>query len=354
MKMKSVVMMRAILLGCLFLVTTPLFARTSTDVIVMKNGDHLTGEIKGLTTGILYVSMKYILGTSSMQWSEVARIESTQLFIVKNDDGTVYTGVLNASSVAAEHVVQIEVTEDSGEKVVIAQPRVVTIATTSDKFFQRFNGAINFGTTYSKGNESAQYSLGTQVNYPRERWAAAANYNSTLTSNSGANPSTRNQLDLDVFRLMRWNNWFYEGIGGLLQSSEQSIIAQTSVGGGIGRFLKNTNRTRISVLGGVSQQNTNYGNGVNAQNLTLGLIVGNVQFFKFNKTDLDFTGAFMPVFNDPGRVKFNTNATYMLKFYGNFTWNVSFYGNWDSRPPAGFAGSDYGSTSGLSWTFGNK
>ena len=44
----------------------------------------------------------------------------------------------------------------------------------------------------------------------------------------------------------------------------------------------------------------------------------------------------------------------MLKFYGNFTWNVSFYGNWDSRPPANFSGSDYGSTTGLSWTFGNK
>jgi len=31
---------------------------------------------------------------------------------------------------------------------------------------------------------------------------------------------------------------------------------------------------------------------------------------------------------------------------------VSFYGNWDNQPPPGFSGSDYGSSSGLSWTFG--
>ena len=73
----------------------PVFARLSTDVIVMKNGDHLTVEIKGLSAGVLYVSMKYILGTSSMQWSEVARLESKQLFIVKTTDGLVYTGALN-------------------------------------------------------------------------------------------------------------------------------------------------------------------------------------------------------------------------------------------------------------------
>ena len=47
----------------------PLFPRTKTDVVVMKNGDHLTGEIKGLNEGALYLDMEYILGTSSVQWS---------------------------------------------------------------------------------------------------------------------------------------------------------------------------------------------------------------------------------------------------------------------------------------------
>ena len=33
---------------------------------------------------------------------------------------------------------------------------------------------------------------------------------------------------------------------------------------------------------------------------------------------------------------------------------ISFYGNWDNKPIAGFSGSDYGTTSGISWTFGSR
>ena len=74
MRTKPVVSKLIVALGFLLFATTPLFARESTDVIIMKNGDRLTGEIKGLKAGVLYVSMKYILGTSSVQWSEVAHV----------------------------------------------------------------------------------------------------------------------------------------------------------------------------------------------------------------------------------------------------------------------------------------
>ncbi len=54
--------------------------------------------------------------------------------------------------------------------------------------------------------------------------------------------------------MLRWNQWFYEGFGTFLQSSEQSINAQITGGGGVGRFLKNTNAARISVLGGFARR----------------------------------------------------------------------------------------------------
>jgi hypothetical protein len=43
-----------------------------------------------------------------------------------------------------------------------------------------------------------------------------------------------------------------------------------------------------------------------------------------------------------------------MKLIGNLSWNVAFYINWDNQPPPGFAGSDYGTRSRLSWTFGLK
>jgi hypothetical protein len=354
MKMKPVMNVLAVILCCIFLLPLPLCARENSDVIVMKNGDHLTGEIKGLSAGVLYVSMKYILGTSSLQWSEVASLESKQLFLVKTEDGSVYTGTVNTASSPGGRPVTLEVAGDSGKTVEIARPRVVAMDPTSTKFLRRFNGSINSGIIYSKGNESTQYSLSSEINYPRERWAAAGSFNSTLADSTGSSVSTRNQVDLDAFRLLRSKNWFYEGLGIFLHSSEQGIGRQVTAGGAIGRYLKNTNRTRISVFAGFAGQNTDYQTDIPQQNTASAVIAAKAQFFRFNKTNGNITAVLLPAIGEPARVKLNMNATYYIKLIGNLSWNASFYGNWDSRPPEGLSGSDYGSSSGLSWTFGNK
>jgi hypothetical protein len=83
-------------------------------------------------------------------------------------------------------------------------------------------------------------------------------------------------------------------------------------------------------------------------------IAAEVNLFKFSKTNLDITATLFPSLSESGRVRFNTNVTYYVKIISNLKWNVSFYSNWDNRPSTGFFGSDYGSSSGLSWTFGLK
>jgi hypothetical protein len=348
---------RLALLSAALVLAPALFAREKTDILVMKNGDRMTCQIKGLDAGVLYVSFDYIDGTASVEWSKVARLESNQLFIVKTEDGSVYTGKLKTPESAAGEPVKIEVFEPPEPAVLLDNPQVVSIIETSEKFWRRFNGEVSFGVIYSKGNKSTQYTFGSQTVYLRERWSAAANFNSTLSSSTGTSASTRNLLDLIGTRLLPWNNYFYSGLGSFLQSSAQGITLQTSLGGGIGRYLKNTNRSKISVLGGLSWQKTNYHPSlvpVGKQNLAAAMIATDISLFKFDKTNLDVSATLFPALSEPGRFRFNTNATYYIKLISNLSWNVSFYGNWDNRPPTGFSGSDYGSSAGLSWTFGLK
>jgi Protein of unknown function, DUF481 len=349
---------RAALLSALVF-TTPLlvFARDNTDVLVMKNGDRMTCQVKGLNAGVLYVGFDYIAGTSSVQWSKVARLESHQLFIVKTEDGSVYTGSLNTPETPVGQPVTIQIMETPEKGVGIDSPRIVEMSETSEKFWQRFNGQLNFGVIYSKGNQSTQYSLGSQAEYLRERWSATASLNSTLSSSSGASASTRNLVDINGSHLLPWNNYFYSGLGSFLQSSAQGITLQTTIGGGLGRYFKNTGQTKISLLGGLAWQGTNYQSStipVATQNLMAAAIAADINFFRFSKTNLNITASLFPGLSAPGRVRFNTNATYYIKLISNLSWNVSFYGNWDNQPPTGFSGSDYGSSSGLAWTFGIK
>ena len=345
-----------IVVSCLLLVA-PLLARESTDVIVMKNGDHLTGEIKGMSQGVLYISMSYILGTSQVQWSKVDHIESNQLFLVKTQSGTVYTGSLSTAEIANGQPMTIEVVESSSKQTRLERETVVAMDQTSERFWQRFNGQVNTGITYTKGNQSTQYNISSEVAYPRERWQASASFNSTLSTSTGVTATTRNQLSLGAQRLLPWQNWFYGGAAGLLQSSEQGINQQGSLGGGIGRYLMNSNRCRIYLLGGLGWQTTNYAPSIyvtSPQNVTTGLVTGGLRFYRFNKTTIEFTGNVFPAISQPGRVYTNVNASYYIKLSGSLSWNVSFYGNWDNQPPPTFSGSDYGTSSGLSITFGNR
>lgn len=339
------------------LLCLPLFGREKTDIVIMKNGDHLTGEIKGLSEGVLFVNMSYILGTSSVDWSKVARVESSQLFIVKTEDGAVYRGVLKTAEAGAGRPVKIDVVQPGEDQTQLKRGNIVEMAETSDKFWQRFNGAINTGVTYSKGNQNVQYTVTSDVEYLRERWSANGMWSSNLSSSSGTTAATRNDVGLSSSRLLRWNNYYYSGLSDFLQSSVQGIKLQTSLGGGVGHYWQNSNRAKISLLGGFAWQNTQYDQatiGAGTQNLAAAVIMADLKLFRFDKTNLDVNALVLPVLNTPGRVKFNTNATYYIKIVSGLSWNVSFYGNWDNQPPPHFQGSDYGTSSGLSWTFGMR
>ncbi len=357
LRLNLVMKQSATVFFCVLLLRALLAAGDKTDVVFMKNGDRLTCEIKGLASGVLYVSVDYLLGTQSMERAQVEQLQSKHLFIVKTQDGNTYTGTLSTVRLENQRPVKIKVVETQGQGVVLDPTQVVQAEQSSEKFLQRFNGSINSGITYSKGNQATQYNLGSDVEYPRERWAAGATFSSSLSTSSGVTASTRNDGSFNGMRLLRWDNWFYSGQADFLQSSEQGIKLQSTLGGSIGHYLKNTNQRQISLSAGVAWQGTKYEQSAVSlpeQNLAAALIAAKLKLYRFDKTHLDVNALLLPVLSDPRRAKFATNIGYYVKFLGDFTWNVSFCGNWDNQPPPGFSGSDYGTSSGLGWTFGNR
>jgi uncharacterized protein DUF481 len=332
-------------------------AGNKTDVVVMKNGDRLTCDIKGLSSGALYVSLDYAIGTISVEWSQVVHLESTRTFILRTENGSVYRGTLKTETPAPQSPMIMTVVEGGNQTAVLEQSSVISIDPTSEDFWRRFNGTISSGVIYTKGNQAAQYDLSSETEYLRERWSAEMNFNSNLASSSGDTVSTRNQLRLSGRHLLPKPLYFYGGVLSFLQSSEQGIRAQTSLGGGIGRFLKNTNTASIAMMAGLGLQRTNYNQSVfplPPQNVTSALIGVELKLYRFDKTKLNIFTDIFPAISDPGRVFVATNASYFVKLFGKLSWNVSVYANEDTRPPAHFSGSDYGTSSGLSLNFGNR
>jgi hypothetical protein len=156
---------------------------------------------------------------------------------------------------------------------------------------------------------------------------------------------------------MPWNNWYCIGVTDFLQSSVQGIQLQSTFGGGIGRIIKNTGSTSLTFYGGFAWQHINYNQAIlpsSTQQVTSGLIGSSLKLFTFDRTTLILNATFLPAISNPGRIHFSLNTSYYVKLWGKLDWNFTFYGNWDSRPPPGFSSSDYGTTSGLSLSFGNR
>jgi len=350
--------MNGILLAVVVSLAYPVFSRDKTDVIVMKNGDRFTCEVKQIEGGVLKADFDYVDGTVAIDWLKVARLESTALFLVQLQDGSMYSGKVITPETLSGIPVKIEIQSyDTKESLMVDKSNVVRLTQTSESFLRRFSGSLTIGALYSKGNSTTQYNVGSELAYQQTRWGSKLSYNSNLSSSTGAETATRNQIDLTAYRLLPWKNYFYGGSGAFLQSSVQGIQAQTNLAMGVGRYLKNTNRVRLTVLGGLGWQRTAYLRSVAtqpAQDVAVGLVSMNLEAFSFKKSRLNVDANVVPALTDPGRLFYRTNLAYYLKLFGKIDWNFSFYGNWDTRPPPHFQGSDYGSSTGLSWTFGNK
>jgi hypothetical protein len=341
----------------LLLFALPLSARDKSDVLVMHNGDRFTCEVKSLNSDTLSIGLDYAAGTISIDWSKVDHIESKQLFLIKTQDGSVYSGSLSTPSTLGARPTKIEVLEESSSKIELDKTHIIHMEETDLSFLRRFNGEVGLSSIYNKGNQSAQYNLNADAVYPRERWSAAVSYSSSFSSSTGSSSVSRNESQITGQRLLRWNNWYYAGLADFLQSSEQGIQLQSTFGGGIGRYFKNTNNTRISVYSGLAWQNIAYHEQLvpaTNQQVTSALIVGKISLFRFDRTNLDVLATVLPALSDPGRIHTNLNVAYYIKLWSKLTWNFSFYGNWDNQPPPGFSSSDYGTSSGITFRFGNR
>lgn len=332
------------------------FAQRWSDTVLMNNGDRITGEIQGLQDGVLYLKLDYVDGTISINWSKVARVESSRLFIINTEKGTPTEGMIATAEGRDPGPVKLDVIRTTGEHVQYVQKDVVHLDLSSRSFWRRLNGNVNLGMNFAKDNSSTQFNISSVVEYPRERWNARLSLDSNQSTNAGDVNSNRYEIRTRVNRDLRWRNYFVMAGMGFLQSSEQDISLQSNVAVGIGYLFKNSNRTKFSIVGGMGWQRTSYGeiSEIPKQNVVVATVNAQVKFMQFKRTRLETEASFMPSVSDAGRLYFRLNQSYYVRLFGDLSWNLSLYGNWDSRPPAGLSGSDYGTSMGVGWTFGNK
>jgi hypothetical protein len=134
----------------------PAHARPKTDVVVLKNGDRITCEIKNLNRGKLTVKTDD-MGTLYIEWNNIASVTSTGLFEIEDLAGHLYFGPLET---IPDEGLQVA-TADGIETVPLAT--IARMLNYEASFWSRLSGSLDVGFAYTKSSELSEFSADGSV-----------------------------------------------------------------------------------------------------------------------------------------------------------------------------------------------
>ncbi len=203
-------------------------AAQKTDVIVLRNGDRITGEIKGLVRGKLEVSTDN-LSTVLITWVEVVELRTKRMFVVELITGERTFGTLESHRSGEVDIVGLETRT-------AALSTIVELHELRPTLLGRIDGNIQAGLYIARSNNMKQWSFGTVATYEGERWLHSLNLSSTYTSQDDVDPTERTTATIQTARLFE-GRWFYSGLLQYQRDQELDLDHRGSFGGGAGRWL---------------------------------------------------------------------------------------------------------------------
>ena len=341
----------AALVSLVLLLVLPTLAKNVDDVVVLKNGDRLTGEIKGLQRGELRIKSDYMAEAVRLDWSKIARIESKSTFMIWLVDGKLVTNVMRLMPANSDEVPNF-IIGTLGESIRVPQLDVIRIAPADRGFWKRLEGSIDFGFNFTSGNDQYQTQFAATTTYRTGDHSFTASVDSAFSGQTEGTSLTRNQFNFD-YRKQLTPRWYAGGVLDLLRSDQQSLELRTSVGAVVGRNLAQTEHTRLSVFSGIVGTRENYSESVGKPKTTNADAIVGADFatFRFSSTDIRSRLSLFPSLTTPGRTRLQLTSDLRIKIVKDLWWGFHVYENFDSKPPVRADKNDLGVSTSLGWKF---
>lgn len=348
---RSVVLVAA---AVLFVIGLPssVLAKRKDDVVVMKNGDHFTGEIKGLQQGELSFSSSYMKNSVRLDWNEVERIESKDSYIVELTNGKRLTGIINKTGTADPSGQDFQI--ESGKSVIrLRQSEVTRIQQREVSFWDQLTGSIDYGFSFASASSSTNSSLGADVAYRTPKNVVQLATSSQFDSQSSGKNTNRFTFDSYYGRTLT-EKWIGAGLFGLLKSNQQDLNLRSTYGGALVRRLFQSDRTSLQAVGGLVYNHERYVSqpGTEPVHNNLEALLGlRFVMFHFKTMNINSQAFLFPGLTDAGRIRLASQSNLRIELVRNFFWNLQLYENHDSHPPVIAPKNDLGVTASLGWTF---
>jgi len=322
-------------------------AHAKTDVVIFKNGDRLTGEVKSLERGHMRFKTD-ATDTISIEWDEVAYLSSDHNIQVETLLGARHLGFL----IRSEEKFNLIVETNEGP-IKLNNIQVVKMTPIEDKGLSRLDGNITFGYNFAKADEATQSNLGINLEMRSEIRILSLTFDGSITDSATNESNQRESLSLDFKRLLR-DRWLWSANIGMDRNDELGIDMRTSVGGGGGRILRQTDHSAILLEAGLKGTREDLAGSTTDEETIEAYGLVKWDWFRFDTPELDLSTSLevIPNLSDTGRVRSELDIELQWEMIEDLFWQLSYYNSYDSKPATvGAEKNDYGIITSLGYKF---
>lgn len=314
-----------------------------TDIIVLDNGDHVTGEIKGMSRGKVDFKTDDV-GRISVEWTKVARVVSIHPFEVELSSGAKYYGVLQSPLDE-----KVQVGTDAANTFSLND--IVTITPMDDYFWARVKAYLDLGFTLAKSNQALTLSGDGEFAYRGQHFGGALDFNTYVQNDKNTTAVGQGSVNLTgTYYLTKWRLALQLGAD---HNDELDLKLRLDLGAGVAYPLLRNNSMEFWLSGGLIGVRELYTSGT--PNLNLAAYVGaEWQAFHYDSPKLDATISFqlIPVLTELWRTRGTATVKVKYELFYNFNVGVNFTYTFDTEPPDPTAAhTDYLLSLTIGWTY---
>ncbi len=327
---------------CLLCFSTQVLA-AKTDIIILKNGDHVTGEIKGLNAGQLELSTEY-MDTVYIDWVNIRDIISDQGHQIEMSDGRRLLGTLDK---------QVTNDPDQADLITIKTDRGPLQESSSDlvrmypvggEFWDRMDLSFNLGFNFDKSSSVGKYNFGADAAYRAPSFVTFGKLSSEITTQNVTDNTSRNVLSIDHMSY-RPNKRFLNYFGSMEQNDQLAVKLRTLIGAGYGFVPISTGRNWLSLALGLAVNRERPLDDSDASNNLEAVGSFRYQYYKRATPErtVDINWKIFPSITQWGRIRSDLTASAHWEIIRDFYIGLELYTSYDGEVAAfDSAETDYG------------
>jgi hypothetical protein len=323
-------------------------AAAQTDKITLINGDTLTGEIKSLDRGMIHFDTD-AADVIPIRWDYVSEIESSESFQITLSTGQRIFG--NFGAVSADQSVGL-LTEFGQFEVALID--IVRLEPIEGRLSEQIDMAVDLGYSVAKANNVVQTTAGYDFGFRNQQHQVQLVSDLARSSTEDEPDSMRTNVTTSYRRFVDGREWSPIFLALWERNDELGLLRRTTAGGGLSRYLTDTNERQINFLGGFVSSEEDTVDSTESQD-SIEVMTGlDIEWFRYESPEFDFSSQLQMFERISGesRTRGNLDLKFKWELVEDFNWGMSIYYSFDSAPEGVDAsGTDYGVVATIGWSY---